>query len=472
MSTATGEAGPCSLGTAAARNLATTTKSVPRLASVTPRWLLRMLPWVEVAGGTYRVNRRLAYRVGDGRVSFTRSGGRLRVIPDELRELPLLRGLSDAVVLRALADRFEPRLCAPGETIAARGDRSQAAVLVAHGRAYELRESEFGQDAVHRVLGPGDHFGDRTLLEPDNPWLGTVRALTPGTLLVLPRHAFEEVAGRFPALREHLARVREGRPPPQNRYGEAAIPLSAGHTGEPDLPGSFVDYQPGPRELPLSVAQTRLRLHTRVSDLYRDPMDQLEQQLRLIVEVLRERQEHELVNHPEFGLLANADPRQRIYPGTGPPTPDDLDQLLARRRRSHFFLAHPRAVAAFGRECTRRGLYPQTVELAGRRVPSWRGVPLLPCDKVPVSDRNTSSILVLRTGAEHQGVVGLHQTGLPDEREPGVTVRRAGLDHKGIASYLVSAYYSVAVLVPDALGVLEQVEIGHRTEGTNEHHRD
>ena len=27
-------------------------------------------------------------------------------------------------------------------------------------------------------------------------------------------------------------------------------------------------------------------------------------------------------------------------------------------------------------------------------------------------------------------------------------------------SYLVSAYYSAAVLVPDALGVLENVEIG------------
>ena len=27
--------------------------------------------------------------------------------------------------------------------------------------------------------------------------------------------------------------------------------------------------------------------------------------------------------------------------------------------------------------------------------------------------------------------------------------------------YLVSAYYSAAVLVPDALGVLENVELGH-----------
>jgi hypothetical protein len=29
-------------------------------------------------------------------------------------------------------------------------------------------------------------------------------------------------------------------------------------------------------------------------------------------------------------------------------------------------------------------------------------------------------------------------------------------------SYLVSTYYSAAILVPDALGVLEDVELGHR----------
>ncbi|MDQ3773416.1 MAG: Crp/Fnr family transcriptional regulator, partial [Pseudomonadota bacterium] len=70
-----------SLDTAAARNLATTTKSVPQMQEITSRWLLRMLPWVEVSGGTYRVNRRLSYAVGDGRVTFTTTGAEVRVIP-------------------------------------------------------------------------------------------------------------------------------------------------------------------------------------------------------------------------------------------------------------------------------------------------------------------------------------------------------------------------------------------------------
>ncbi|MFL6075310.1 MAG: family 2B encapsulin nanocompartment shell protein, partial [Mycobacteriales bacterium] len=209
-----------------------------------------------------------------------------------------------------------------------------------------------------------------------------------------------------------------------------------------------------------SVAQTVLRVHTRVADLYNQPMDQVEQQLRLTIEALRERQEHELVNNPDFGLLHNADLNQRIHTRTGPPTPDDLDELLCRRRKSQYFLAHPRAIAAFGRECGRRGVYPEPVEVEGRPVAAWRGVPLLPCDKIPVGRDGATSILVMRTGEKNEGVVGLRQTGIPDEYEPGLSVRHAGVDAKGIASYLVSAYHSVAVLVPDALGVLENVETG------------
>ena len=67
----------------------------------------------------------------------------------------------------------------------------------------------------------------------------------------------------------------------------------------------------------------------------------------------------------------------------------------------------------------------------------------------------------MRTGEDDQGVIGLHQTGIPDEYQPSLSVRFMGIDEKAVMSYLVSAYYSVAVLVPDALGVLEGVEVGH-----------
>ncbi|KJY39656.1 hypothetical protein VR45_02400 [Streptomyces sp. NRRL S-495] len=141
-----------------------------------------------------------------------------------------------------------------------------------------------------------------------------------------------------------------------------------------------------------------------------------------------------------------------------------MDELLSRRRGTKLFLAHPRAIAAIGREWNRRGLYPDTVELQGRRVLGWRGVPLLPCNKIPITGGGTTSILAMRTGEDNQGVIGLHQTGIPDEVEPSLSVRFMGIDEKAIISYLVSAYYSAAILVPDAVGVLENVDIAHRQD--------
>ncbi|GAA2171792.1 family 2B encapsulin nanocompartment shell protein [Actinomadura napierensis] len=448
------------LSTRAARNLATTTKSVPQMQGITPRWLLTLLPWVRADAGVYRVNRRLTYELGDGRVTFVNDGANVRVIPGELAELPQLGGL-DAMVLDALAGRFTQAEYAPGDTIATAGDPMDRVHLIAHGKIAEIGTGEYGGETQVGIRDGGDFFGDQALAGDAGEWPHTFRAITPAIVLTLSPAAIEEATDRSEALRARLEEYRNAPKPPQTRHGEAAIDLSSGHDGEPALPGTFVDYETSPREYEMAVTQTLLRVHTRVADLYNKPMNQIEQQLRLTIEEIRERQEHELVNNRDFGLLHNADLRHRIQTRGGPPTPDDLDELLARRRRTRFYLAHPRAIAAFGRECTRRGVYPGTAEVdGGRRVQAWRGVPIYPCDKIPVSDTGTTSILAMRTGEDDQGVIGLHRTGIPDEVQPGLSVRFTGIDDKAILSYLVSAYYTAAVLVPDALGVLENVEIG------------
>jgi CRP-like cAMP-binding protein len=440
--------------------LATTTKSVPQMQGITSRWLLRVLPCVEASGGTYRVNRRLTYAVGDGRVTFTTTGVQVQVIPEELCELPVLRGFADNEVLGALVGRFTQREFEAGNTIVQEGQPADQVFLIAHGKVNKIGPGEYGEPTVLDVLADGDYFGDHELVEPQSSWAFSVKAVTPCTVLALPRQVFEELHGQSEALRTHVELYRILTEQPQNKQGEAAIELSAGHAGEPELAATFVDYEITPREYELSVAQTVLRVHTRVADLYNNPMNQVEQQVRLTIEALRERQEHELINNRDFGLLHNADLKQHINTRTGPPTPDDLDELLSRRRKSKLFLAHPRTIAAFGRECTRRGVYPQTVETDGRMMTAWRGVPLFPCNKIPISKTGTSSILVMRTGVDDEGVIGLHQTGIPDEVQPGLNVRFMNINEKGIISYLVSAYYSAAVLVPDALGILDNVEIG------------
>ncbi|MBB5870192.1 hypothetical protein F4553_003571 [Allocatelliglobosispora scoriae] len=451
-----------SLGTAAARNLATTTKSVPQMQEISSRWLLRVLPWVQVQGGAYRVNRRLSYAVGDGRVSFTSVGASVRVVPMELAEVPALRGFNDeGGVLSALADRFVQQEYEPGQVIVEFGHAADQLYLIAHGKVNKLGQGAYGGQHILGVLADGDYLGEQSLIDSEGIWEFTVTAVTGCTVLTLPRRELEEILDRAPELQAHLDRFRASAAIPQNKHGEAPIEVAAGHIGEPHLPGTFVDYELAPREYELSVAQTVLRIHSRISDLYNHPMNQTEQQVRLTIEALRERQEHEMINNKEYGLLHNADLKQRIHTRSGPPTPDDLDELLSRRRSTHALFAHPKAIAAFARECNRRGLYPLGAEANGHHVPAWRGVPIYPCNKIPISKAGETSILAMRMGETEQGVIGLHQIGLPDEYEPGLSVRFMGISEQAIISYLVSAYFSVAVMVPDALGILENVEIGH-----------
>ena len=63
----------------------------------------KVLPWVQVRGGAYRVNRVVRYKVGDGRVAFTNTGTAVQIIPPTLAELPFLRGCEDKAALEALA---------------------------------------------------------------------------------------------------------------------------------------------------------------------------------------------------------------------------------------------------------------------------------------------------------------------------------------------------------------------------------
>ncbi|MFC3895112.1 family 2B encapsulin nanocompartment shell protein [Lentzea rhizosphaerae] len=450
-----------SLGTAAARNLATTTKSVPQMQGITSRWLLKVLPWVQAAGGAYRVNRRLTYTLGDGRVSFTNIGAEIRVVPMELTELSLLKGFDDEAVLTALAGRFTQQEFGIGDVIVEKGRPKDTVVLIAHGKVDKIGTGEYGGETVLGNLADGEYFGETVLAGPQGEWEYTAKAVTPVTVLTLSWNDFQALNGEAGGLRAHIQQTYNSRNKPQNDFGEAEIGMSAGHDGEPVLPGTFVDYELSPREYELSVAQTVLQVHTRVADLYNNPMDQVEQQLRLTIEALRERQEHEIVNNRSFGLLHNADLKQRIHTRSGPPTPDDFDELLSIVWKDPgYFVAHPRTIAAFGRELNKRGIYPQHIDFNGQQVPAWRGIPVLPCNKIPISDTRTSSVMLIRTGEQNQGVIGLHQTGIPDEYQPGLSVRFMGINDQAIINYLVSAYYSAAIMVPDAIGVLEHVELG------------
>jgi len=247
--------------------------------------------------------------------------------------------------------------------------------------------------------------------------------------------------------------------------GPAGIAIECSPAEGAELPKALVDYEDAPREYTLSTVTTTIDVQTRISDLYRSPMDQVREQLAVLIEMVKERQEQELVNNASYGLLVNASPSMRVSARAGAPTPDDLDELIAKVwKEPAFFLAHPRAIAAFGRECTWRGVPPPTVTMFGSPFLTWRGIPLVPSDKLAIDSAGKTSILLLRTGERKRGVVGLFQPGVPGEVSPSLSIRFMGLNQRGAASYLVSLYCSAAILTDDALGVLENVTVGSYRE--------
>ena len=461
-----------SVTTAVARNLANTTKTSPQMMSITPRWLLRLLPWVQVAGGTYRVNRTKVELSKAERIDIDFVGGVASFSPEALRSVPLFSRLPVDITTR-MANRFKTEVVSLGNELVVEGEDGNKFFIIAEGQVEVLSKGAHGSNLRIALLTEGEFFGDADIVSEHRSNV-TIRTLTPCVLMTFSRKDLDTVLNEIPSVKGEFQRAIERHLEllsATNRYGERNIDLVSGFAENVEIPETFVDYSETPREYSLSAIQTIVRVHTRVSDLYNGPYNQLEEQMRLTIEGIKERQEWDLINSKKFGLLHSADPAMRLSTRYGAPTPDDLDELLAQVwKKPAFFLAHPRAIAAFERECTWRGVPPDTTSIFGVPMITWRGIPLVPCDKLEIGQSSrtqsgkqfgTTNILLLRVGEEEQGVVGLHQTGIPGEIMPSLSARLMATDSMGVASYLLSLYSSCAVLTDDALGVLENVEVAY-----------
>ncbi len=459
-----------SVTTGVARNLAHTTKTSPKMMSITPRYLLSLLPWVDVQGGTYRVNRTKVELSKAERIEVDWLDEQAAVPTESLRNIPLFSRMRSDVLMR-LVSRFKTESVSLGNKLITEGEEPAKFFIIAQGQVEVLSKGVHGKDLRLALLTEGEFFGESDLLSERTADF-SVKTLTPCVLLTLSRADLDAALNEEPSLKDEFVRTATQHRVLQsevNRYGERNIDLVSGFAENVEIPETFVDYSANPREYSLSAVQTVVRVHTRVSDLYNDPYDQLEEQMRLTIEGIKERQEWELINNSRFGLLHSADPSMRISARYGSPTPDDLDDLLALVwKKPAFFLAHPKAIAAFERECTWRGVPPPTIEMFGVPFLTWRGVPLIPCDKLEIKSMyrslqglGTTNILLMRVGEAEQGVVGLHQAGVQGELSPSLSARLMGLDSLGVASYLLTLYFACAVLTDDAVGVLENVEVGY-----------
>ena len=114
--------------------------------------------------------------------------------PDELREVPLFDGMSDAALER-LSASTAPVACEPGQVLALPGDPGSGMFVILEGTvSVEMR------GGFHVELREGNFFGEIALLVPSSPRVARVRALTPVRCLTVPRDDFLALVESEPSL--------------------------------------------------------------------------------------------------------------------------------------------------------------------------------------------------------------------------------------------------------------------------------
>lgn len=463
-----------SLGIESAKKITTTTKTHPILESTTPRWFLKFLPWVDVEAGSFRIN-----KVKNDFTNPSLEKYKLFITDevkiDDLYSTDLLSNL-DRQDAQYLLSQMQPREFSTGEIVDK--ENTDAFFFILKGKVEISYKNEYGNDVRLALLGQGDYFGELGLqddhLKESIPTKET-RALCRTKTIGISKSHFSKFLSKNSNIKSKIKHVIEKRKKTLqaiNPQGERIPSFMSFHGGHPEIPAGYFEFESNPRELEMDLIQTILRIHTRISDIYNIPHQQLHEQFRLTVSAMRERQEWNMINDPKTGLISNTDPSMRLYTRKGRPTPDDMDDLIASMwKKPAIFLAHPLAIAAFGRECTRRGVPPPTVNIFGSPFMTWRGIPLVPTDKLEITkdphskyQLGTTKILLLRLGMDQQGVIGLKQSNLPRNpyfNKPGLMIQFNGVDSKGCANYLTTLYYSIASLTRDAVAVLDGVHVGN-----------
>src|ERR1700685_2492052 len=124
---------PHTLSVPGARTLSHPTLTVPQMLAESPRWLLHLLPWVNVPGGVYQVNRRRIVLRQSGRIATQFEGDVARIDFGALRALSLLRTADDAL-LTAVARLLVEERRGEDEELYKEGDAGEKFYIIVRGK--------------------------------------------------------------------------------------------------------------------------------------------------------------------------------------------------------------------------------------------------------------------------------------------------------------------------------------------------
>ncbi|MCE9582720.1 MAG: cyclic nucleotide-binding domain-containing protein [Planctomycetes bacterium] len=133
----------------------------------------------------------------------TRTG--ILALAARLKTTPLFSSLP-ATELEAVAKNMQVREYAPGADCLRKGEFGRAFFLIQSGTAEVVNVEPDGTQRIIATIGPGQCFGEMSLLTGDVA-SATVRAASKISALVLPRGDFERMLDHNPQLNRHFNRL-------------------------------------------------------------------------------------------------------------------------------------------------------------------------------------------------------------------------------------------------------------------------
>lgn len=213
-----------------------------------------------------------------------------------------------------------------------------------------------------------------------------------------------------------------------------------------------IQYQQKPTEIELVNIETLIKVPSKIHDVMNYPHNQLVNQLRLTVENIRETQENYFINNPDTGLISQCAKKSRIIRYNDVVSPNVLDDLLALVwNKPSFYLMHPRILADFCKSCNSLGLNTGSSEYLGYQFVTWRGLPIITSDKIPLSAGTLTNIFLIRTGFDDSGVVQLHNITPTKSGYPGIFIETSATDQFGTVNTRVSLYTNIAILSDESI---------------------
>ena len=137
---------------------------------------------------------------------------------DILRNVPLFAGLPEGA-LAALAARLRRRTLPAGTPVVYKGDPSGSLYLIDSGRVKVHQATASGSEVILNILGPGDFFGEMSLLD-GQPRSADISTLEPSALLLLEGDALRDLLTDQPAAAWTLLQILSRRVRDANMQAE------------------------------------------------------------------------------------------------------------------------------------------------------------------------------------------------------------------------------------------------------------